>query len=107
MSGLSEYWAYYSGAVALHVIIRKAVRQGISEVEKPKGRKKAVEAVILGRRHTIMHGISVDAYMATITKKQALEAVKDLPLKNPSGCTWDELWTAYKERYMGIVAPAE
>ena len=104
MSGLSEYWAYYSGASALRVILTSAVKRAIEKTEPPKGRGGAKTMVcILGRTHTVEWPINVDGYLDSITHEQALEAVRGIPLKNPSGCDWRELWEAYKERYSPAV----
>jgi hypothetical protein len=105
MSGLSGYWAYHSGAVALRVVVLKAVKTALANIEAPKGKRKTVAVTILGKHHEqnrageLLWPIDPESYANSISQPQALMAVKNLPLKNPSGCEWEELWQAYKERY--------
>lgn len=101
-SGLESYWAYYTGCVALRVVCRNKVRVQAALLPAPKGKKKQiVDAVILGRRYkTLLYPVNIEYILDNLTHQQAKEAVKDIPLKNPSGCSWEELWSAYKERYM-------
>ena len=98
--GLSEYWAFYTGAPALRVVLRKALKTQISGI-KPVGKRKFIECIVLGKSSKITHPITpavLESYLDAITDRQALKACKDLPLKDPEGCTWLELFTAYKER---------
>ncbi len=105
MSGLSEYYAFHTGAVALRVVVLKAIKKAVANIEAPKGKKKTATGIILGKVHKKGRGgelpwpIDPQAYADRISERQALEAVKDIPLRNPSGCEWEELWKAYKERY--------
>lgn len=97
---LSKYWAYYTGAPALKVVARKKMLSEIANIQAPKGRAKTVSAVILGKKYrALQYPISTDELLDSLTETQALNAAKGLPICDPSGCSWRELWQAYKERY--------
>lgn len=97
---LANYWAYYTGAPALRTVARKKIREQLKNVTPPRGKKKTAEAVLLGRLYPKLEWpADVEELLNSLTEKQAKEAVKNIPLREPSGCSWTQLWAAYKERY--------